>query len=67
MSRGLGGKTVTFTLGSQGCTATTNGSGTAACNIPKLSQKPGSYPTTISFAGDGDYLPSTSGTAFKIG
>jgi hypothetical protein len=67
MFRGLGGLAVTFTLGSQSCTGTTNGSGIASCTIAKLVQNPGNYLVTASFGGNVDYLPSSASTAFKIG
>jgi PKD repeat protein len=65
--RTLAGETVQFTLGSQGCTATTNSSGVATCTIVKLTQKPGSYLVTTNFAGTGDYLASSTSQGFSIG
>jgi hypothetical protein len=67
MYRGLGGLTVNFTLGSQGCSAVTNSSGIASCTITKLVQNPGNYLVTASFGGNADYLLSSASTAFKIG
>jgi len=67
MGRALAGKTVTFTLGTQGCTGTTNSVGVVSCTIAKLNQKPGNYFLTASFAGDADYLASSANLAFTIG
>jgi hypothetical protein len=65
--RPLGGQTVTFTLGAQGCTAVTDASGVGACAIAKLDQKSGSYTMVASFAGSPDYLPSSDSMGFTIG
>lgn len=67
LGRALAGQTVTFALGTQGCTATTNSVGVAACSIAKLTQKSGNYIVTVGFAGTADYLAATSNTAFTIG
>ena len=66
-ARSLAGLAVTFTLGSQGCSATTNASGVATCTIGKLSQKSGSYAVDANFAGTADYIVSSASVAFKIG
>ena len=49
------------------CFGTTNLVGVASCTITKLTQKPGNYFLTASFAGNGDYLASSVNLAFKIG
>jgi hypothetical protein len=64
--RSLAGRTVSFTLGSQGCSTTTNAAGVAACTITKLNQKSGSHSVNATFAGTGDYLVSSSSAAFTI-
>lgn len=64
--RSLAGRSVSFTLGSQGCSATTNASGVATCTIAKLSQKSGSTTVNATFAGTADYLVSSSSKAFTI-
>src|SRR5262249_13979257 len=46
----ISGATVTFTLGIQGCSGTTNGSGIASCSIGSLNQIPGPYTVMASFA-----------------
>jgi hypothetical protein len=43
---------VTFTIGSQSCSGTTDGSGNASCTIPSVNQTVSSVPITTSFAGD---------------
>jgi PKD repeat protein len=65
--RPLSGETVTFTVGTQECTAVTNASGVAACTIPKLTQKRGSYTMVASFAGTVDYVASGASRGFTIG
>jgi hypothetical protein len=59
------GATVNFTLGSQGCTATTDITGTAACTIV-LNQVPGSYTVNASYAGNGLLLGSSDSVPFTI-
>jgi len=75
---GIAGRTLKLWIGTQSCTAPTNGSGSASCNVV-VSQALG--PTTVKaeFAGDTYYLPSsdtksaliyqptTGGGAFVIG
>jgi hypothetical protein len=67
LGRPLAGQTVVFQLGAQTTGAvTTNGSGVAATSL-KLTQKPGSYPLTVSFAGvSGQYNASNTATVFKL-
>ncbi|MDE3065528.1 MAG: Ig-like domain repeat protein, partial [Acidobacteriota bacterium] len=65
--RTLVGQTVSFTLGTQGCVATTDASGSASCTIAKLTQKSGTYVVVVAFAGTGDYLASSTTGSFKIG
>lgn len=61
------GRTVTFTLGTQTITAVTNSAGIASTSL-KLTQKPGNYTVSASFAGDARYVSDTSGTTpYKIG
>ena len=58
---------MTFTLGSQGCSATTNASGVATCTIAKLTAKTGGSAVNANFAGTADYLVSSSSVAFTVG
>src|SRR5262249_52102690 len=66
----ISGATVTFTLGTQGCSGTTDTSGVATCTIATLNQIPGPYTVTASFAGGVvggvSYLPSSDSKAFTI-
>jgi hypothetical protein len=66
----LPGATVNFTLGTQGCSGTTNTSGVASCSIASLNQIPGPYTVTATFAGGTiggvSYLPSANSKAFTI-
>jgi hypothetical protein len=62
----VAGKSVSFTLGTgDGCTASTDSSGRAACAITP-NQPAGTVPVTATFAGDLDYLASTASKAFEI-
>ena len=61
-STGIGGRSVTFTLGSggtaQACSGVTDPTGTASCTIGSVSQSPGPIPVTAGFAGDTYYRPA---------
>jgi hypothetical protein len=64
---GVPGRKVTFVLGSQGAVGTTAANGTVSASF-KLSQKPGSYPLTVTFpAGDAKYNDSADSGTFVIG
>jgi PKD repeat protein len=66
LGRPLGGYLVTFVIGSQTVTATTNGSGIAATSIV-LTQKPAFYPLTASWSGDpGKYLGASTSAQFSL-
>jgi len=61
------GKKVTFVLGSQTATGTTDSTGKATANI-KLTLKPGSYPLSATFAaGDTKYNGAADSGTFVIG
>jgi photosystem II stability/assembly factor-like uncharacterized protein len=62
---GVPGKSISFTLGSQTCTAVTDAAGKAACSIV-LAQAPGSHSVTASFAGDPDFAASSDSRPFTI-
>lgn len=60
------GVTVTFVLGAQTATATTDSSGIATTTL-KLAQKNGTYPLTATFAGTtGKYAGSVASATFKL-
>ena len=62
----LSGKTLTFSIGNQSCSGTTNGSGNASCSLV-LNQQPGSnYTVKAAFAGDSSYEPSSDSKPFTI-
>lgn len=66
LGRPLAGYVVTFDIGAQSTTATTNASGVAATQI-KLTQKPGYYPLTASWTGDpGKYLGDSTSAQFSL-
>ena len=60
------GRTVTFTLGSQSCSATADPtSGAASCTIPSVNQTTGTVVVVTSFSGD-NYFNSSSSTSPSI-
>jgi len=59
------GQLVTFTLGTQSCTATTDATGLAACSIV-VNQPAGTYPLSATFAGSGAYEPSSVTGTFVV-
>ena len=62
---GIVGDPITFTLGAQSCTATTDASGLAQCSVV-LQQRPGTYPVTVDFPGDTVFAPATVSRSFTI-
>jgi hypothetical protein len=61
------GKKVTFALGAQTATGTTDSTGKATVSV-KLGQKPGSFPLSVTFpAGDAKYYDSADSATFVIG
>jgi hypothetical protein len=67
-SRGdaLNNETLSFTLGAESCSGTTNGSGVASCNVTPT-DNPGAYSVNVSFGGDEPtYEPSSSSTSFTL-
>jgi PKD repeat protein len=66
LGRPLSGYVVTFVIGNQSKTATTNSNGVAATTLT-LNQKPGFYPLTASWAGDpGKYLGDSTSAQFSL-
>lgn len=61
----IAGATIAFTLGSQGCSATTDSNGKAACAIV-VSQSAGPEPLSASFAGDAQNVASNSAQTFTV-
>jgi hypothetical protein len=59
------GESVTFTLGTQSCSDTTDSSGHAACMLT-INQPSGSYTSSASFTGDTAYAAATGSAAFTI-
>jgi hypothetical protein len=66
----LGGKSITFTLGSggaaQSCAGITDSTGTASCTIASVSQPIGMVPVADSFAGDTFYLPASNSSSVAV-
>jgi len=66
LGRPLAGYVVSFVIGSQSKTAVTDATGVAATSIT-LTQKPGFYPLTASWAGDaGKYLGASTSAQFSL-
>jgi hypothetical protein len=61
----IAGQTLSFTIGAQSCSNTTNASGVASCTL-NLNQVPGSYMVTATFAGAGLYQANSAATPFTI-
>ncbi len=61
----IAGATLNFQLGTQSCSATSDGAGLGACQIT-INQVPGPYNVTATFAGDGQRLASRTSRAFTI-
>jgi PKD domain len=61
----LAGETITFTIGSQTTTATTNASGVAATTL-QITQANGSYTVKASYAGGGLYDPTGDSDPFTV-
>ncbi|MEO6795572.1 MAG: Ig-like domain repeat protein [Candidatus Dormibacter sp.] len=57
--------TLTFSLGSLPCTATTDSTGTASCGVTP-NQVAGTYPLTVAFAGDTRFGPATASKTFTV-
>lgn len=67
---GLGGRTVTFTLGSgstaQSCHGTTLASGSSSCTISSVSQTPGLVPAVASYTGDTFYKQASASSSVNV-
>jgi len=64
-SNPVSGKSVTFTMGAESCSGTTDASGTASCSITPADPA-GAYTVTATFAEDNQYLGSTAGKPFTV-
>lgn len=62
---GVVGDPITFTLGAQSCTGTTDLAGLARCAIV-LQQRPGNYTVTATFPGDPIFAAATVSAPFTI-
>ena len=58
-------KAVTFSLGAQSCTATTDSTGVAACTVTPNAAA-GNYAVTASFAGDSTFVASSASAPFAV-
>lgn len=62
----VAGRLVSFTLGTQSISATTDSSGVASASI-RLNQKHATYTVSAAFAGDAKYVSSSDSRSFNIG
>jgi hypothetical protein len=63
--RAVVGAPVSFTLGSQTCTGTTDENGSASCSITP-SEQAGSYTMTATYAGDSTHLATSASATFDV-
>lgn len=61
----IAGRTVSFALGSQSCTGTTDLAGAASCSVV-VAQPSGPAPISATFAGDAFYKPASDSAAATI-
>ncbi|HEU4609111.1 MAG TPA: PKD-like domain-containing protein, partial [Chitinophagaceae bacterium] len=59
-------KSISYALGSQSITATTNAAGETTANLKILQDPSASYSLITAFAGDDSYLPATNSDPFDI-
>jgi hypothetical protein len=64
-SEGIEGKTLEFSVGGESCSAVTDSSGNASCEVTLL-DPPGAHTVSVGFAGDETYLPSGASTPFTV-
>ena len=62
----VAGASLAFTLGLQGCSATTDINGIASCTISKVAQPLGPMSIATSFAGSNYYLPATASNSVLV-
>ena len=61
----VAGETVMLAMGAESCSAVTDGSGEAACTVTP-SEAAGARTVTATFAGDGNYQPSSDSAVFTV-
>ena len=64
-SQGVSGKSISFSVGAESCSGTTDANGVASCAVT-LADTPGSYTASASFAGDSTYEPSGATASFTV-
>ena len=65
-SQGVAGKTISFSIGAEACTGTTNSSGDASCTVTLADAPGGSYSAQATFAGDAAYEASGASSPFTV-
>jgi hypothetical protein len=61
----IAGLTVTLAMASESCTQTTDATGLVACSVTPT-EAAGAFTASAAFAGDGNYLASSSSTPFAV-
>lgn len=64
-SQGVSGETISFSVGGESCSATTDASGIATCSVTPA-DVPGAYNVQATFAGDATYDPSGASQPFTV-
>jgi hypothetical protein len=65
-SQGVAGKTISFSVGAESCSATTDASGVATCQVTLADLPGGAYNVQVTFAGDGTYEASGASSLFTV-
>jgi IPT/TIG domain/Bacterial Ig-like domain (group 3) len=65
-SQGVSGKTISFTVGAESCSGTTDGSGVASCAVTLLDVPGSGFTVQATFAGDATYDPSSASSPFTV-
>ncbi len=63
--RSIAGRTIDFSVGSESCSAVTDGNGRATCPVTPI-EAAGPFTVSAAFAGDGNDLASSDSTAFQV-
>jgi IPT/TIG domain/Bacterial Ig-like domain (group 3) len=65
-SQGVAGKTISFSVGAESCSATTDASGVATCPVTLADLPGGAYNVQATFAGDATYEASGASSPFAV-
>ncbi|HEV2374756.1 MAG TPA: Ig-like domain repeat protein [Streptosporangiaceae bacterium] len=65
-SQGVAGESISFTLGAESCSGTTDANGFASCTVTPADLPGNGYSVQAAFGGDGVYDPSGASTPFTV-